>query len=342
MIRKLNLIIIALVCLIVIVEILFLRPSNVVSTEESTPGMFNSIETMIDAQKRNEEVGYTIDGFHYTAVEGEIKHWQMVATQAILYEKSKLVRAQKARINMFDTSGKITLIEGDEAHYKMSERDLDLVGNVKVTFPDGFWVKTTRAHYAAKTGLISTTESFNGEAVPGKGELMQIWGTGFEASKSGPEINVFSQTHVRMRRLENDEITDVHSDRGLLNRFTKVAYFSMVDKSRFVESKQGTLYVKSKLQDATYDSTAHLVKFMTAYDDVLIKETDPVRGQSGLKYATSQKAEFLTQENKILLSGFPSAYQEHDTLTGELIIIYRKTNMVEVTHANAYHEGSNQ
>lgn len=340
MIKKPNVIIIGLVCIIVIVEILFLRPSNIESTEENSTSMYNSIESMIEAQKRNEEVGYTIDGFHYTAVEGEIKHWQMEAIEAILFEKSQLVRAQKARIKMFDTAAKITLIEGDEAHYQMGNRDLEMVGNVKVTFPDGFWIKTTKAYYSAKTGLITTKEPFYGEAVPQKGELMQIWGTGFEASKTKPEINVLSQTKVRMRRLAADEVTDVQSDKGRVDRITKIAYFWMNDSTRFVESQQGTLHVRSKRQDATYDPASHVLKYMTAYDDVLIKETDPVRGKAGLKYATSQKAEFLTQENKILLSGFPSAYQEHDTLTGELITIYRNTNMVEVTHANAYHEGS--
>lgn len=342
MIKKPNVLIIVLVSVIVIVEILFLRPSNVESTEESSTGMFNSIETMIEAQKRNEEVGYTIDGFHYTAVEGEIKHWQMEAVEAVLYEKSRLVRAQKAHIKMFDASGKITLIEGDQANYQMGNRDLELINNVKVTFPDGFWIKTTKAFYSAKTGLITTKEPFNGEAIPSKGELMQIWGTGFETLKTGTDINVLGQAHVRMRRLAEEEITDVRSDHARVDRFTKIGYFSMADSTRFVQSQQGTLHVRSKRQDATYDSDAHVLKYMTAYDDVLIKETDPVRGKAGLKYATSQKAEFMTQENKILLSGFPSAYQEHDTLTGELITIYRKTNMVEVTHANAYHEGSNQ
>lgn len=360
MIKKPNLIVIGLVCLFVIVEILVLRPAKLETGEETTTGMFNSMDKMVEAQKYKDEVGYTIEGFHYTAVEDEAKHWEMNAKQAVLYEKSKLVRAQQARIKMFDPSGKITLIEGDYADYRMGVRDLDLSGNVKVTFPDGFWIKTTKAHYSAQTGKISSEEAVYGEAVPQQakpkdsreskepvsapksGELMQMWGTGFEAGKMDPEVLIHSKAHVRLRRLETDEITDVYSDRARIERFKKLAYFTMADPKKFVESHQGSLHVRSRRQEATYDSDASLLKYMTAYEDVLIKEMDPKISQNGLKYATSQKADFLTQEDKIILSGFPSAYQEHDTLTGETITIYRKKNLVEVSQANAFHDGTTE
>jgi LPS export ABC transporter protein LptC len=225
MIKRPNLIIIGLVCIFVVVEILFLRPSNLESVEESSTSMFNSIGSMVQAQKLKDDVGYTIDGFHYVAVEGELKHWEMVASEAVLYEKSRLVQAQHARIKMYDAAGQITNIEGDEAYYRMADRDLDLVGNVKVTFPDGFWIKTTKAHYSAKTGAIESTEPFNGEAIPQKGEIMQIWGKGFQASKFGPDIHIVSQARVKLRRLAQEEVTDVQSDRAKIDRFAKMALF---------------------------------------------------------------------------------------------------------------------
>ena len=341
MIKKPNFIFIVLVSIFVVVEILILRPTNIETGEESA-GMFSSIETMIEAQKVKDEVGYTIDGFHYTAVEGEIKQWELLAREAILYEKSRMVHAKEARIRMFDPVGKVTLIEGDAAQYRMGVRDMDLQGNVKVTFPDGFWLKTAKAHYEGTTGKITSREPVYGEANVSdlKGETMQIWGIGFEANKLAPDVFIREQAHVRMHRADSPEATDVRSDQVRIDRFTKVAYFSMAAGGRFVESKRGTLHVKSRRQEATYDADARSLKFLTAYEDVLIRETDAQRMKTGLKYATSQKAEFYTKEDKILLSGFPSAYQEQDTLTGELIVIYRGKNLVEVTHANAYHEGT--
>jgi LPS export ABC transporter protein LptC len=340
MIRKPNLLIIGLVCLFVIAEILIMRPGNIETGEERATGMFNSIEALMQAQKAKEEVGYTIDGFHYTAVEGETKHWEMISKQAILYEKSQLVNGREARIKMFDPNGKVTFIEGDEAHYKMGVKDLDMIGNVKVTFPDGFWMKTTKAHYAAATGKITSSEPVYGETKPSKDELMQMWGTGFDAGKFDSEVHIFDNARVRLRRLSTDEVTDVRSDRARIDRVSRIAYFTMAGASRFVESHQGTLHVKSRRQEATYDPDKSVLKEMTAYDDVLIRETDAKKAKTGLQYATAQKAEFLTREDKVLLSGFPSAYQEHDTVTGELITIYRKKNLVEVDQANAFHDSA--
>ena len=340
MIKKPRIILIVLVCVIVIVEILFLRPTTVDVGEGTEESMFNSIETMIEAQKvKDDEVGYTINQFHYTAVEGVVKQWRMIAKEAILYQKSRLFHAKNARIQMFDPEGNITHIEGDEAKYRMDSRDMFLKGNVKVTFPDGFWLKTPNAYYSATSGVISTQDKFFGEAPPTNGELMEVDGTGFDAKKNGPIVNIHRNAHVRVRQSGAEEISDIRSDKSEINRFTKVAEFTMKNSNKFVKSHQGSLHVRSRRQVATYDSNSSVLKYLVAYDDVHIRETDPEKLKNGLKYATSQKAEFLTSENKILLSGFPSAYQAHDTVTGERIIIHRRKNLVEVIHANAYHEG---
>jgi len=185
---------------------------------------------------------------------------------------------------------------------------------------------------------VSTTEPFHGEAQPNAGELMHMWGRGFRAKRSEAVVYVLNESRVNMRRLLSDELTDVRSDFAEVDRFKKVAYFTMSSPQKFVETDRGTLHVKSRRQDATYDSKSSSIKVMTAYDDVLIEERDLKKSKKGLKYATCQKADFLTLEDKILLSGFPSVYQEKDTLTGELITIFRKRNVVEVNQANALHE----
>ncbi|MGE4232408.1 MAG: LPS export ABC transporter periplasmic protein LptC [Bacteriovoracia bacterium] len=341
--RRKSTLLIAIVCIFVIVEILFLRPSTVPRVEEDPQGMFNSIEKLVESQKQKDEVGYTIDGFHYTAVEGEVRHWEMFAKQAVLYEHSRLVLATDAKIKMFDPMGKITNIKGDQAYYKMGNRDLDLQDNVKVVFPDGFWVTTTRAHYSASTELISSDKAFKGETIPQKGELMQVWGTGFNATKSGPDIHILNNTHAKLRRFTSDEITDVNSDKAIINREKKTGQFSMhaqTNKKSFVESIQGTLFVRSKFQDVTYDPQTNNVQYLTATEDVYIKEMDQKRSQTGLKYATCQRADFLTKEDKILLSGFPSAYQGEDILTGDQIIVHRKKNLLEVMQTNAVHRNT--
>lgn len=363
MIKRPNVIIVTLICIFVIVEILFLRPSSVENGDETNAMAYNSIETMVEAEKYKDETGYTIDGFHYTAVEGEVRHWELTARQAILYEKSQIALAHKAIIRMFEHDGSVTEIHGDEARFKTGSKDLDLTGNVTVQFSDGFWIETSKAHYSAQSGAIVSDEAFHGEtghsktegetadkigvkapvaaptplaiALGASSEHLEVWGKGFAASRVFPDVVVHNKVHVQVRRTGEPAPTDVRSDRVRINRLSKIADFKMSNTNRFVESNQGSLEVKSRRQEVSYANDSSTIKSMVAYEDVVITETD--RTKKGIKYATSQKAEFMAQEDKILLSGFPSVYQEYDTVTGELITIYRKKSLVEVSHANAFH-----
>lgn len=334
-----NILLLGIVGIFVAIEILFLRPSRLESDEQEPKGMFSSIEEMVLSKKEKDEVGYTIEGFHYTSTENEKKMWELNSNQALLYQVSRLFVADKAKIKMFDQAGQITFIEGNKAFYKMGNREIDLEGAVKVTFPDGFVLTTDKAHYSAATDEITSATPFYGESAQKPDEVLMIWGTGFRASKKSPIIDVLSQAKVRVRKLKEQEITEVHSDLAKIDRNKKTAVFWMADKTKFVESDQGSLHVKSRRQEALYDSTSKEVQYLQAFNDVLIREMDPKKSQNGLKYATCERADFLAKEDKVLLSGFPSAYQETDTVTGDLITIYRKQNLIEVTEANAFHQG---
>lgn len=343
MIKKPNLIFIVIISIFVLVEILFLKPSSTEENEEEpVVGMHTNIETLVQAQKEKDEVGYNIEGFHYAAVEVERKDWEMYAKRAVLYEKSKLILAEDVTIRTFDPQGEMTNIASKRAFYKVGSKELELEENVIITFPDGFWVKTDRARYSGITQKVVSDRPFYGESPKNSDGIVYVWGTGFIAGKTSREINVLKDAKVRVHRSSEVEITEVRSDKALVDRISKQVYFSMKQPQSFVEATQGTLYVRSRRQNAIYDPSQKTVNYLIALEDVLIEEKDKQKAKTGLKYATCQKAEFLTQQNKILLSGFPSVYQEHDTLTGDLITVYRKTNIVEVNQANAYHEGQEE
>lgn len=332
-------IIMTAIIIMIVLQILFLKPSHIENVEDDPQGMYSSIENQIQTLKQKDEIKYTMEGVHYTSIEGGKKQWEIDAVSAIVYDKANTLVAQDMKMKMFDTSNKNTLIEGDKALFKVGSKEFDLEGHIKVTFPDDFWIRTEKAHYSGNTQNVSTREPFYGEAKPQKGELMKMWGTGFEGNKTGPDIHILKEARVQMKRTGTTEITDVRSDRARVDRIKKFSQFTMDDPDKFVDSNQGTLFIRSRKQEATYDSSKSTLKYLIAIEDVQIRETDPKQGD-GMKYATCQRAEFETVQNKIILSGFPSVYQEKDTVTGELITVYRNTNIVEVTEANSYHEGS--
>jgi hypothetical protein len=102
-----------------------------------------------------------------------------------------------------------------------------------------------------------------------------------------------------------------------------------------------------------YGDFSKLLQYMTAYEDVFIKElkapsdnkekkepaAKPSEGPN-LRYATSGRADFDTKSDVIRLTEFPQAYQDNDTVTGDIIIMHRDSDLVEVEHSNAFSEGN--
>ena len=341
MIKKIRVVLIATASILVILQILLFLPSKTEVNENETQVIYPSIQVQLEAQKKQDEIKYTLKGVQYSVVEKGLKQWMVLADQTVVYEKSNLVVSDNVQMTMFDPQEKETHIDGDHAYFIMGSKSIAVEGKIKVLFPDNFWLRTERAQYTATDQRISSVDSFYGESKQEDGEIIKIWGNGFLGNKSTPELNILDNARVQSIEHTTKEITDVRSDRATINREKKYGDFLMASTDRFVESNKGTLFVKSKNQHISYDSKQKQVQAMIANQDVTIQETDPEKGQNGMKYSTSQKAEFFTNPNKIILSGYPSVYQKNDTVTGEMITVFRDKNLVEVTDANAYHEGEN-
>lgn len=334
----------AFVGLLVSVEVLVFLPRVFDKQEEKTVrGMFKSLPTMVEYQRPNDAIQYTMDGVHYYSVEGDLKRSEMIADHAVVYEKSQTLQAKNARIKMYDSNDNSkqapTVVTGRTANYDLKTKDIDLIDNVFVTFPDGFSVKTNKAHYSHLEDLVRTNEDFFGTD---QNKEMLIWGTGLIAPRKTPILNVEHNVRAKIVRGKPTEHSDVTSDRSNVDRAKKVAYFMMDDPSKLVQSHMGTLLVRSKEQEMTYGSKQSTgpngLQFMVAKGEVYLQETDVKKLEDGMKYSTCQRADFISEDDKVILSGFPSVYQETDTLTGEIITIYRTKNLVEVSHANGIHE----
>jgi hypothetical protein len=151
------------------------------------------------------------------------------------------------------------------------------------------------------------------------------------------------------------ETTVLESDACLIRRDTRMAFFSMFParplKERFVHITQPTLFTRARRAELNYGNYSKLISYMTAFEDVLIKETHRKPGgkagppagaapdEPSLKYATGGRADFDARKDIVTLTEFPQVYQDKDTVTGEKIILHRDSDVVEVEHSNAYTSG---
>jgi len=135
--------------------------------------------------------------------------------------------------------------------------------------------------------------------------------------------------------------TKVNSDICVIFRNQNLAEFTMQPnrklEERFVKIEQPKLFAQGRRAELRYEQKT--VRYMTVLQDVTIRELGNTETK---RHGTSGKAEFDSEKRVVVLRDFPQVYQDGDTVTGEVIILHRDTDIVEVEYSNAYSEGKSK
>jgi LPS export ABC transporter protein LptC len=310
---------------------------------------------------------YQVERFDYVSTQDGVKQWNLIAERAALYNKVKLVHARVVKANLFDPDGKITIVTGKEAKYFMHEKDLEVFGDVVATFPDGFLLFSDYLRYRPSERIIDIPTSYrvHGGSKAENGQDMRFESNGFHYWMGKSQILLPEKVHLTMTRPgKPDDSTAIDSDQCVIHRDRQIADFSMEPwrqaSERFVHITQPTLFTRSRTAKLNYGAdSSSLLQYLVAYDDVLIKqvplpedlELEPETGPASkpspspkakeglLKYATAGRADFDNQRNLIVLTRFPQAYQDNDTVTGDIIKMHRDSDIIEVENSNSFSQG---
>lgn len=353
--------------ILIIAEIVALSPSSI---EESKP-LTSAVEpdrflqddaaTLAPGIPKNRLPEYSVEKFNYVSVQKKEKQWKIVADRAFLFNPERLVHSRVVQAHLYDSDNKVTLVTGKEAKYFMNQKDLEVYGNVKTTFPDGFILYSEYLRYKPDQHLIEIPVQYS---VRGVGEekdsqSFQFTSQGIHFVLGQPMITLEQSVVVTLERKASPVHSTVHSapdqttilsDHCVIHRDQQKALFTMNPTKplpeRFVHITQPTLFSRSRHADLYYGDFNQVLHYLTAFDDVLIKETKsgPVAAKKekdkALRYATSGRADFDNRKNLIVLTRFPQVYQNDDTVTGDIILMHRDTDIVEVEHSNAFSEGT--
>jgi LPS export ABC transporter protein LptC len=294
---------------------------------------------------------YHIIGFNYISSHQGKKDWKLSASETFFYNLSKLAHSKKINALLYDSQEEATKISGLEAKYLTNGRELEVFGNVIAEFPDGFIVKSEYMKYLPNEKKLFVPED---KAVEGYGKAenhkkIQFKSFGMLYSMDHNTIELPRQVHFLMvregppdpKQIGVPDKNAVDSDHCLIDRNQKLATFTMnaqrPDHERFVLTQQNNLFVKSRKTDLLYGDYSKIFNYMTAREDVLIKEQNK---EGIMRTATGGRADFDTHKNVIILTEYPQIYQDKDTVTGEKITLYRESDIVEVEQSNAYSEGN--
>lgn len=314
---------------------------------------------------------YTVEGFQNVSTQAGVKQWRIQAERAFFYQADGIVHAREVKSEFYDAEGKRTFVTSKEAKYFMTSKDLELFVDVKTTFPTGVETLSPYMLYRSLTKEVTVPVAYpvEGKNVPpdplvktkmNPNESFDFKSKGLHYSGVDDRVELLSDvvTHVRKTNPGREpEITTIVSDHAQLDKKKNVLRFSMLevrpDELRFVHMTQPGMKCRSRRAEFRMNQTPNTGRSMFAFDDVKIEEkpqvsTDPAtrlkqRNRSeNPRYATSGIAEFDSAKNLIYLRDYPQVYQDHDTITGETIIVHRDSDLVEVDQSNAFSEGNEE
>lgn len=356
---------------LVIMEIVALSPSSLEEGGSRSAAvdpeslMDNEDVTLATGIPKDRVPEYSIDQFQYVSTHGTEKQWKLVADKAHLYNIERIVHSRQVRAYLYDPDGKITVVTGREAKYFMNGRDLEIFGNVHTVFPDGFELRSEYLRYRPNERKIEIPTQYLvlGDGTEKDGTRTQTVSQGLDYPMAKSQITLPQDVKLTFTKAKGNVTgggdegpTVVESDRAVLHRDKQIAYFTMNPKraleKSFVVITQPTMVTKARRGEMHYGATDKLLQYMTVYEDVLIRDTaaqvkkrveasgQPEKEGPTLKYATGGRADFDAQSDVIRLTEFPQAYQDNDTVTGDVIILHRDTDLVEVEHSNAFSQGT--
>lgn len=305
---------------------------------------------------RNQIPEYIINQFNYISTKAGQKQWNLIASQAYLYNQEKIVHSRAVTAYLFNPDGKYTLVTGKEAKYYMNEKDLEVFGRTRTSFPDGFTIESEYLKYFPDTRRIEIPANYRvrGEGnAENDGKRIHFQSGGLDYPMDENIVTLPTDVTFIMERVGPkgkstkgvSDQTTIKSDHCVIERDIKLAHFTMQSErpltERFVRITQPGIRVRSRLSDLHYGDSNDILNYLVAREDVLIQEL-PEKGNENIilqRYSTSGQADFDTNEDRIVLTQFPQVYENSDTVTGDVIVMHRDTDVIEVEQSNAYNTG---
>jgi LPS export ABC transporter protein LptC len=292
---------------------------------------------------------YTIEHFSYVSTRQGQPQWKLFSKRAFLYNKEHVVHSKLIQAHLYNPDGGTTLVTGNEARYNTEKKHLEVFGDVKTTFPDGFETMSDYLYYEPPTRKVFVPEKYSvqGKNRPEDGS-QQIYFSSYGLDFSMQQgLIILPKNAVVTLDGQKEQWTKIESDSCFIHRDKNIAEFMMSPsrdiKTRFVKITQPSMLMNARRAELNYGDLSEFLNYLVAYDDVYINE-EAAKGagkkaKKSRRYVTAGQAEFNSKENIIVLKKFPQVYQDGDTVTGDVVRLHRDTDIVEVDQSNAYSEG---
>ncbi len=101
-------------------------------------------------------IGVEIDNIHYSSTrEGRVE-WELDARSATRFNKEDLMVFDALKVVFYAGDGTPYRLSSKEGRYIEHTGELEAIGDVEITSPDGYSLKTESIRYRAEPGVISS------------------------------------------------------------------------------------------------------------------------------------------------------------------------------------------
>ncbi|MBC7386131.1 MAG: LPS export ABC transporter periplasmic protein LptC [Cryobacterium sp.] len=306
---------------------------------------------------------YTVEGFQTVSAQSGIKQWRIQAEHAYFYQTDGIVHAREVKSDLYDAQARITKVTSKEAKYFMTSKDLELFGDVRSRMPSGLETLGPYMRYDAATKDLHVPAAYPIEGNSFEEDPKKKVTESFDFKSQGlhyigreDRADLLSHVVVHVKKVtpKGMEITTIESDRAVIDRKKDRIFFTMLDSrpddQRYVNISQPGMTSQSRRAEFRINANPKKLRTILALDDVKIVENpkeseltasiaERRRARTEPRRATAGVAEFDSMENLIILRDYPQVYQDHDTITGDVIIVHRESDIVEIDQSNAFSEG---
>jgi lipopolysaccharide export system protein LptA len=265
---------------------------------------------------------YYLKNFRYASVKQGKREMEVVSTEATLHLEKQMAKGAQVTAYFYDLKGERTTLVGDRGKLDLGRRHLRVESNVRSVSPDGFTMLGSEADYYLDKRLLLAKAPVEGFT---QAKDIKIWALEVESLIDTNTANFRGDVRTEYKAA-NQPLLKVRGDRAVLGRTEKiVSYF---DNVKMNQDKLVMTSGEARLNYGQAGKNTGALRYLVANKDVTIHETAE-------RYSQSQMAEFYSDTNSIVLTGFPSVIEGKDTVTGDKLTLFRSTGVVEVTAANA-------
>lgn len=312
--RNLKRILFSLLLIFIIVEVVFIFPKKLEST--------NSIVDESNLSEEKAKAEQKMDGVHLVESQKGNRDWELFAAKARGYQGQGDWFLNKVKVQFYNKEKMDFVVTGDEGEIDGKTRNMKIKGHVVTKSINGYTFYTDELYYqSAQRKIISPGKLKMTGPSDEQGEGLVLDGYNMHVLVDDSEMRIFKDVKAT-KKLKNQQVLNIQSE---------MAQFSGLNKEAHFENNVSLLYNEMLIEGPdcyfNYSQNMNILEFIRFKGGVSVKDKK--------RRAVSQELEVSLRNNMFRFNGNPKIYQDEDEIKGEEILFLDGGKKIKIQKVKA-------